>query len=86
MNRDASGAWRVAGFLMATALATTISSPAPAFFNRSSASAVQSYWTPQRMAAAKPKGILASGAIRPTAAPLAIGAPGAAGGSMPGGR
>jgi hypothetical protein len=89
MNRGVSGAWRVAGFLIATALATTISgvaaaqSPAP---NRSAASAGQSYWTPQRMAAAKTKGILASGAIKPTAAPLATGAPGAAGGSMPGER
>jgi hypothetical protein len=68
MNRDISGAWRVAGFLIATALATTISgsaaaqSPAPKIFNRSAASTVHSYWTPERMAAAKPKGILASGA------------------------
>jgi hypothetical protein len=91
MNRDVSGAWRVAGFLMATALATTISgvaaaqSPAPKIFNHSTASTVQSYWTAERMAAAVPKGMLASGAIRPTAAPLAIGAPGAAGGSLPGG-
>ena len=89
MNRDISGAWRVAGFLIATAVATTISgvaaaqSPAPKIFNRSAASAGQSYWTPQRMAAAKPKGIPASGAIQPTAAPLATGAPGAAGGSLP---
>jgi len=92
MNRDVSGAWRVAGFLLATALAITISgvaaaqSPAPKIFNRSSASAVQSYWTPQRMSAAMPKGIQASGAIQPTASPLAVGAPGAAGGSLPGGQ
>ncbi|MGB6176838.1 MAG: hypothetical protein WBF43_11015 [Methylocella sp.] len=92
MDRNASGPWPVAGFLMATALATTISgsaaaqSPAPKIFSRSSASAAQSYWTPQRMAAAKPKGILASGAIQPTATPLATGAPGAAGGLMPGGQ
>jgi hypothetical protein len=91
MNRDISGAWRVAGFLIATALATTISgsaaaqSPAPKIFNRSAASTVHSYWTPERMAAAKPKGILASGAAQPAAAPLATGAPGAAGGSLPGG-
>jgi hypothetical protein len=92
MNRDVSGAWSVAGFLMAAALATTISgvaaaqSPAPKIFNRSSASTVQSYWTPERMAAAIPKGMVASGAIQPTAAPLAAGAPGAAGGSLPGGQ
>ena len=93
MDRDASGAWPVAGFLMATALATTISgfaaaqSPAPKIFSNSSASAVLSYRTTQRMAGAKPKGMIrASGAARrPTAAPLATGTPGAAGGSLPGG-
>ncbi len=90
MDRDASRAWPVAGFLMASALATTISgigaaeSPAPKIFSRSPASTVEGYWTPQRMEAAKPMGIGAAGAARHTVAPLATGAPGAAGGSMPG--
>lgn len=92
MNRDISGAWPVAGFLIATALAVTFSgvaaaqSPAPKIFSHSSASAAQSYWTPQRMEAAKPMGIRGSDAAkRPALVPQAAGAPGAAGGSMPGG-
>ena len=92
MDRDAPRAWSVAGFLMASALATSISgiaaaqSPTPTIFNRSGASTVQNYWTPQRMAAAKPMGKEVSGlAKRPAVTPLATGAPGAAGGSMPGG-
>ena len=91
MDRDASGAWSVAGFLIATALATTISGSAAAqsgvtkTVSRSTASAVQSYWTPERMAAAKPMGKVAAGApTRPAAAPLATGAPGVGGGSLPG--
>ncbi|MGH6935949.1 MAG: hypothetical protein ACRED2_07175, partial [Methylocella sp.] len=76
MDRDAPRAWPVAGFLMASALATTISgiaaaqSPTPTIFNRSGASTVQNYWTPQRMAAAKPMGIGAAGVARHTVAPL----------------
>ncbi|MGH6852040.1 MAG: hypothetical protein ACREDJ_02350, partial [Methylocella sp.] len=92
MNRDISGAWPVAGFLMATALAITVSGSAAAQsgvtknVSRSSASAVQSYWTPETMAAAKPMGKVAAGApTRPAVAPLAAGAPGVAGGSLPGG-
>src|ERR1019366_7795227 len=92
MDRDTADVWSVAGFLMAAALATTNSrvaaaqSPPPKIFNHSSARAVQSFWTPERMAAAKPMGMAAAGAPkRPAVAPLAPGAPGVGGGSLPGG-
>jgi hypothetical protein len=92
MDRGVSGIWSVAGFLTASALATTISgiaaaqSPAPKIFNRSSASSVQNFWTAERMAAAKPKGMEVAGVPkRPAVAPLAPGAAGTAGGSLPGG-
>jgi hypothetical protein len=96
MDRYASSAWLVAGFLMATAAATTISGsaaaqsralPAPKIFNRSLASTVQRYWTLERMAAAKPMRMeAASTPKRPAVALLAPGAPGGGGGSLPGGR
>jgi hypothetical protein len=76
---------------MATALATTISASAaaqsltPKIFNRSPATTVQSYWTPERMAAAKPMELVVTGAPkRPTVAPLAAGRPGGGGGLLPG--
>ena len=92
MDRDIPGAWRIAGFLMTTALAITIAgsaaaqSPGPKIFNQRGASATLNYWTPERMRAAKPMGMVAAGAPRrPVVAPLAAGAPGGGGGSLPGG-
>jgi hypothetical protein len=80
---------------MATAVATVISgsaaaqSPAPntvTSVNRQGAGATLNYWTAERMGRAVPKRPAISGAPkRPASAPVAPGAPGAGGGSLPGG-
>jgi hypothetical protein len=93
MIRDASGVRSVAGFLMATALATTGSGSAaaqsapPKISNDQPSAAIRNYWTPERMERATPMDIgISGGPKRPTQVPAATGAPGGGGGSLPGAR
>ncbi len=78
-------------FLMATALATSISGVAvgqsapPKISSDQPPAAVTNYWTPERMEKATPMDVgVSRGPKRPAQVLAAAGAPGGGGGSLPG--